>query len=51
MIASAPLDNWWHNAYGLDVKIMSRRTWCCVGMIGIQAGAILMAPPAEPRHA
>ena len=23
MIASAPFDNWWHNAYGLDVKIVS----------------------------
>jgi len=23
MLASAPFDNWWHNAYGLDVKIAS----------------------------
>lgn len=23
MIASAPFDNWWHDAYGLDVKIVS----------------------------
>jgi hypothetical protein len=23
MLASAPFDNWWHNAYGLDVKILS----------------------------
>lgn len=23
MLASAPFDNWWHNAYGLDVKIVS----------------------------
>src|ERR1051325_10506155 len=23
MITSAPFDNWWHNAYGLDVKILS----------------------------
>src|SRR2546429_5946102 len=23
MITSAPLDNWWHNAYGLDVKVLS----------------------------
>ena len=53
MIASAPLDNWWHNAYGLDVKIMSPPhmvlSW---GMVGIQAGAMLMAlVAAEPRHA
>ena len=51
MIASAPLDNWWHNAYGLDVKILSPPhlvlSW---GMIGIQAGAILMAL-ARQNHA
>jgi hypothetical protein len=23
MLASAPFDDWWHNAYGLDVKILS----------------------------
>jgi hypothetical protein len=23
MIASAPFDNWWHNAFGLDVRIIS----------------------------
>jgi len=23
MVISAPFDNWWHNAYGLDVKIIS----------------------------
>src|SRR2546429_232138 len=23
MITSGPLDNWWHNAYGLDVKVLS----------------------------
>ncbi len=23
MMTSAPFDNWWHNAYGLDVKIVS----------------------------
>ena len=23
MLVSAPFDNWWHNAYGLDVKIIS----------------------------
>src|SRR5437763_786381 len=30
MLASAPFDDWWHNAYGLDVKIISprdRRRW------------------------
>src|SRR6202044_1667027 len=23
MLTSAPFDNWWHNAYGLDVKLVS----------------------------
>jgi hypothetical protein len=50
MIASAPLDNWWHNAYGLDVKIMSPPhmvlSW---GMIGIQIGAMLMALARQNR--
>ena len=23
LLASAPFDNWWHSAYGLDVKILS----------------------------
>src|SRR5580658_10773199 len=23
MLTSGPFDNWWHNAYGLDVKIIS----------------------------
>jgi len=52
MIASAPLDNWWHNAYGLDVKIMSPPhmvlSW---GMVGIQAGAMLMALSRQNRAA
>lgn len=50
MIASAPLDNWWHDAYGLDVKIMSPPhlvlSW---GMVGIQAGAMLMALSRQNR--
>src|SRR5512142_1587110 len=25
MITSAPFDNWWHNAYVLDVKVLSQR--------------------------
>ena len=26
MVVSAPFDNWWHNAYGLDVKIYALTT-------------------------
>jgi hypothetical protein len=50
MIASAPFDNWWHNAYGLDVKIISPPhmvlSW---GMIAIQLGAMLMALARQNR--
>jgi len=28
MLTSAPFDNWWHNAYGLDVKIVSPPPRC-----------------------
>ena len=58
MLASAPFDNWWHNAYGLDVKIMSPpHAVLAWGMLAIQIGAMLMAlarqnraPPAEQRR-
>jgi hypothetical protein len=50
MIASAPLDNWWHDAYGLDVKIMSPpHLVLSFGMVGIQAGAMLMALSRQNR--
>ena len=57
MLTSAPFDNWWHNAYGLDVKIMSpphmvlalghdlhrpRRACCC-------CSRHRTAPPAASR--
>jgi hypothetical protein len=55
MIVSAPFDNWWHNAYGLDVKIISPPHMVLAwGMIAIQSGAMLMALArqnrAEPRE-
>lgn len=50
MITSAPFDNWWHNAYGLDVKIISPPHMILAwGMIGIQIGAMLMALSAQNR--
>ena len=52
MITSAPFDNWWHNAYGLDVKIISPPHMVLAwGMIGIQIGAMLMALSAQNRAA
>lgn len=50
MIASAPFDNWWHNAYGLDVKIISPpHMVLALGMIAIQVGAMVMAVSAQNR--
>ena len=43
MLTSAPFDNWWHNAYGLDVKIISPpHTLLSLGMFAIVIGAMLM---------
>jgi len=40
MLTSAPFDDWWHNAYGLDVKILSPpHTLLVSGMLFLQFGA------------
>src|SRR6201994_3780937 len=40
MLTSAPFDDWWHNAYGLDVKILSPpHTLLPMGVILFQFGA------------
>jgi hypothetical protein len=50
MVASAPFDNWWHNAYGLDVKIMSPPHMILAwGMIAIQVGAMLVCLARQNR--
>lgn len=42
MIASAPFDNWWHNAYGLDVKVLSPpHILLALGMLAIRLGTLL----------
>lgn len=43
MITSAPFDNWWHNAYGLDVKILSPpHILLALGMTGIRFGTLVL---------
>jgi hypothetical protein len=43
MLTSAPFDDWWHDAYGLDVQIISPpHTLLALGMQGIVVGAMLM---------
>jgi hypothetical protein len=50
MITSAPFDDWWHNAYGLDVKIISPPHMVLAsGMVAIQIGAMLLAVAAQNR--
>jgi hypothetical protein len=40
MLTSAPFDDWWHSAYGLDVTILSPpHTLLAMGMIFLQFGA------------
>ena len=42
MLTSAPFDDWWHNAYGLDVQILSPpHVVLAVGIIAIAMGAML----------
>ncbi|MGH7560801.1 MAG: hypothetical protein ACRENB_07260 [Gemmatimonadales bacterium] len=50
MLTSAPFDDWWHNAYGLDVKIVSPPHMVLLaGMLAIVIGAMLMALAAQNR--
>ena len=50
MITSAPFDDWWHNAYGLDVRIISPpHVLLGVGMLGISLGALLLGLAHQNR--
>ncbi len=50
MVTSAPFDNWWHNAYGLDVRIVSPpHTLLGLGMLGINLGALLLGLSHQNR--
>src|SRR4029077_15224523 len=43
MLTSAPFDNWWHNAYGLDVKIVSPpHVLLSLGSFAIKLGALAL---------
>jgi hypothetical protein len=50
MLTSAPFDDWWHNAYGLDVKILSPpHAVLGLGMITIQIGILMLALTHQNR--
>jgi hypothetical protein len=43
MLVSAPFDNWWHNAYGLDVQILSPpHSLLGLGVSCVQLGGMLL---------
>ena len=44
MLLSAPFDDWWHNAYGLDVRIISPpHVVLALGMYHVVLGAVVLA--------
>jgi hypothetical protein len=50
MLTSAPFDDWWHNAYGLDVKILSPpHAVLAAGIIALTIGGLLMVLPHQNR--
>ncbi len=52
MLTSAPFDNWWHDAYGLDVKILSPpHTLLAIGMGSVTVGALLLVLSWQNRLA
>ncbi len=52
MLTSAPFDDWWHAAYGLDVKIISPpHALLALGFITILGGALIMAVAVQGREA
>jgi hypothetical protein len=43
MLVSAPFDDWWHNAYGLDVRIISPpHMVLALGFFGIEIGTLML---------
>ena len=50
MLTAGPFDNWWHNAYGLDVKIISPpHALLGLGMFGITFGALITVLSRQNR--
>lgn len=50
MVTSAPFDDWWHNRYGLDVKIVSPpHAVLGLGMFAVGMGVLLVVYSAQNR--
>jgi hypothetical protein len=51
MVTSAPFDNWWHDAYGLDVRIISPpHSVLALGIGAIGVGALLLSLAWQNRE-
>jgi hypothetical protein len=43
MLVSAPFDNWWHDTYGLDVKILSPpHSVLSIGIVAVELGTLML---------
>jgi hypothetical protein len=52
MLTSAPFDDWWHNAYGLDTKILSPPHVLLIGgFFLVQAGSLILTMGVRNRAA
>ena len=50
MVTSAPFDDWWHNAFGLDVQILSPpHVVLALGFLGVVAGILLLTISEKNR--
>jgi hypothetical protein len=50
MLTSAPFDDWWHNAYGLDVKILSPpHAVLALGFTAIELGTLFLVASLQNR--
>ncbi len=50
MLLSAPFDNWWHDAYGLDVQILSPpHSVLAAGMLAVNVGVLLLMLSLQNR--
>jgi hypothetical protein len=51
MLTAGPFDDWWHNAYGLDVRIISPpHVVLGLGMLGISVGVLLLVLSRQNRY-
>ncbi len=50
LIASVPFDDWWHNAYGLDAKVVTPPHMVLMaGLLGIVSGSVVATSSVQNR--